>query len=129
MNIKIKTFRKAVSGLVLLTFLVGQIWTPSLAQAQGIPGVNLPLPGAMVGVSPGYFPMAIKGLKVFPDNPFRFDFILDTGNSKLEGQKLLDETSVLIKYFLTALTVPDDDQWVNLSPYESFMTLRSQGRM
>jgi predicted unusual protein kinase regulating ubiquinone biosynthesis (AarF/ABC1/UbiB family) len=111
-------FRKAISGLILLSFLSGQIWTPSMAQAQSIPGLNLPMPGEMVGISPSYVPVAIKGLKVFPDNPFRFDFILDTGNSKFEGQKLKDETNLLIKYFLTALTVPDDDQWVNLSPYE-----------
>ena len=29
------------------------------------------------------------------------------------------ETALLIKYFLTCLTVPQEDLWVNLSPYES----------
>ncbi len=112
------SLRKAVSGFILLTFLTGQVWPPSMAFAQSIPGLNLPVPGAMVGISPSYVPIAIKGLKIFPDNPFRFDFILDTGNSKFEGEKLKAESSLLIKYFLAALTIPDDDQWVNLSPYE-----------
>ncbi|MCB9757061.1 MAG: hypothetical protein H6753_01400 [Candidatus Omnitrophica bacterium] len=117
-KIKKSHFRKTTSLLILLCFLTGQIWTPSLAGAQSVAGLSLPIPGAMVGISPSYVPLAIKGLKVYPDNPFRFDFILDTGNSQLQGQKLQDETSLLIKYFLAALTVPDDDQWVNLSPYE-----------
>ncbi len=117
MNTKHKNlFRKGVSTLILLCFLSGQVFSPSIVSAQSV--LNLPMPGAMVGISPSYVPIAIKGLKVYPDNPFRFDFILDTGNSRLEGQKLQNETNLLIKYFLAALTVPDDDQWVNLSPYE-----------
>ncbi len=117
MNTKHKNlFRKGVSALILLCFLSGQVLSPSAVYAQSV--LALPIPGAMVRVSPSYVPIAIKGLKVYPDNPFRFDFILDTGNSKLQGQELSDEAKLLIKYFLTALTVPDDDQWVNLSPYE-----------
>lgn len=119
MNIKPITkmgFRKSISALILLCFLSGQVFLPSTSYAQSI--LNLPTPGAMVSVSPGYVPLAIKGLKVYPENPFRFDFILDTGNSKLEGEALKAESNLLIKYFLAALTVPDDEQWVNLSPYE-----------
>ena len=29
-----------------------------------------------------------------------------------------EEYTKLIKYFLASLTIPDDHQWVNLSPYE-----------
>lgn len=111
------SFRKTVSAFVLISFLCGQIATPSLSYAQSTV-LNLPMPGAMVGITPSYVPIAIKGLKVFPDNPFRFDFILDTGNSKFADEDLKSESNLLIKYFLAALTVPDDDQWVNLSPYE-----------
>jgi len=28
------------------------------------------------------------------------------------------EYKKLVKYFLASLTIPDEDQWVNLSPYE-----------
>src|SRR6185295_1984955 len=61
-----------------------------------------------------------KGLKVNPDNPFRFEFILDTGDAVGNGRErsLRDESSRLIKYFLASLTIPEKDLWVNLSPYE-----------
>jgi len=48
----------------------------------------------------------------------RFDFIVDTGNSKLENEAFKKESEKLIRYFLATLTVPEKDLWVNLSPYE-----------
>jgi len=107
--------KKLLCILVILAFIANTAQSVPAAYAQEI---FLPPPGAMVGISPSYVPIAIKGLKIYPDNPFRFDFILDTGNSKLQGDRLADESNLLIKYFLAALTVPDNDQWVNLSPYE-----------
>ena len=70
----------------------------------------------MVHLSPEFNPPILKGIKVHPDNPFRFDFILDVG----DGSKppLREESIKLIKYFLASLTIPEKDLWVNLSPYE-----------
>lgn len=79
---------------------------------------NLPVPGTRVGLSAQFQPALLKAVKVHTDNPFQFDFIVDTGDSVLEGQDLKDESSRLIKYFLAALTTPEDDLWVNLSPSE-----------
>lgn len=104
-----------VKIFLLFIFTVNSL-LPSCVYGQTV--LNLPQAGAMVGISPSYVPLAIKGLKVFPEDPFKFDFILDTGNSKFADDKLKTESNLLIKYFLAALTVPDDDQWVNLSPYE-----------
>lgn len=112
-----RKLHKTFSVLALFSFVSGQILPPATA-AQPSSVLNLPMPGAMVGVSPKYVPIAIKGIKIFPDNPFRFDFLLDTGNSNLNEERLNEETKILIKYFLTALTIPDQDQWVNLSPVE-----------
>ncbi|MDO8674989.1 MAG: M28 family peptidase [Candidatus Omnitrophota bacterium] len=87
----------------------------------------MPAPGTRIGLSPAFNPPVLKGLKVHPDNPFRFDFILDQGDSlplvgrAREGDKqeeLKQEANKLIKYFLASLTVPEKDLWVNLSPYE-----------
>ncbi len=90
----------------------------------------LPKPGVMVHVSPPFNPPVLKGLKVHPDNPFQFDFVLDQGDSynslppvgrTREGQnqeQLKIEANKLIKYFLAAITILDKDLWVNLSPYE-----------
>src|SRR5207244_1947201 len=76
----------------------------------------LPQPGVMVNLSPAYEPTLIRGMKVHPENPFKFDFIIDTGDSK--QSQLKQESSTLIKYFLASLTIPEKDLWVNLSPYE-----------
>src|ERR1700722_10166639 len=88
----------------------------------------LPAPGVMVQLSPEFNPPILKGLKVHTDNPFRFDFILDEGDSdksviarSAEGttkQSLKEQSIKLIKYFLASLTIPEQDLWVNLSPYE-----------
>ncbi len=79
---------------------------------------KLPPPGSFMPLSPGFHPVVLKGIKVYPQNPFHFDFIIDTGNSKLKEKELKQESTKLIKYFLASLTVPENEMWVNLSPYE-----------
>src|SRR5476649_1729535 len=101
-----------ISGCFFITSIIGPL---PLAQAQYF---RLPAPGVMVHLSPEFNPPILKGIKVHPDNPFRFDFILDKGDSLLSNEALKDESSKLIKYFLTSLTIPEKDLWVNLSPYE-----------
>lgn len=98
-------------------FLFQCIYRPTPAYAHEL---NLPAPGEMISLSPAYVPVLIKGLKVHPDNPLLFDFILDTGKSGLDvnSQVFKNESQKLIKYFLAALTIKEDDLWVNLSPYE-----------
>ncbi len=82
----------------------------------------LPAPGTMVALSPAFNPPILKGLKVHPDNPFRFDFILDQGDQSSRQsaaqESLKEQSTKLIKYFLASLTIPEKDLWVNLSPYE-----------
>jgi len=78
----------------------------------------LPPPGQMVELSPAYSPVVLKGIKLDPKNPFRFNFFVDRGDSSLSQEKLKQESSKLIKYFLASLTIPEKDLWVNLSPYE-----------
>ncbi|MBZ0166420.1 MAG: GNAT family N-acetyltransferase, partial [Candidatus Omnitrophica bacterium] len=53
-----------------------------------------------------------------PAEPFQLDFIVDTGQSGRNGEALEEEKIRLIKYFMASLTVPEDDLWVNLSPFE-----------
>jgi len=82
------------------------------AYAQGL---ILPQPGTMVQLSPSFNPPLLKGIKVYPNEPLRLDFILDRGD-KAGNPK--EESTKLIKYFLAAITIPEKDLWVNLSPYE-----------
>ncbi|MBF0510876.1 MAG: radical SAM protein [Candidatus Omnitrophica bacterium] len=90
----------------------------SMSMAMSI--ADLPVAGTMVNLSPAFEPVLIKGLKVHSENPFLFDFILDTGNSglKVNRHEFKVESEKLIKYFLASLTIKEDDLWVNLSPYE-----------
>ena len=109
-------FRKSISLIVATTF-VCSLGVP-IPKAQAHSFLGLPEPGTMVSLSPAYEPALIKGLTVHKDDPFLFDFIVDTGNSQLAGDALKNEGDRLIKYFFAALTIPDRDLWVNLSPYE-----------
>src|SRR6202451_2256998 len=103
-----------VLGLIL-AFFTHSCGPMPLSQAQEF---CLPAPGIMLPLSPEFNPPILKGIKVHPDNPFRFDFILDRGDGQLSNDALKDESSKLIKYFLASLTIPEKDLWVNLSPYE-----------
>ena len=91
------------------------IVTPK-AHAQSV--FNLPAPGTMITPSIGYNPPIMAGMTIHPDNPLKFDFIISTGDDDLEGEAFRKESEKLINYFLATLTVPDDEMWVNLSPYE-----------
>ncbi len=108
-------FKKPLILWILFAFVVNT-FGPLPASAQEI---TLPKPGEMVHLSTAVNPPILKGLKVHPDNPFRFDFILDQGEQPdAISTKLKEDSTRLIKYFLASLTIPEVDLWVNLSPYE-----------
>ncbi len=119
-------FLKKTLLLAVLIAFVGQSVLPlglSQAQAQqvGPAGgtlLGLPPPGAMVGLTPAYDPALMIGMTVYPEDPFRFDFMVHPGDDNLKEESLRDESNHLIKYFFAAMTVPEDEMWVNLSPYE-----------
>ncbi|MBF0511487.1 MAG: hypothetical protein HQL13_04065, partial [Candidatus Omnitrophica bacterium] len=109
--------KKVLIFVIVIVFLVNSFGLMSLVQAQYF---LLPEPGRMVHLSPEFNPLILKGIKVHPENPFRFNFILDKGDfveTPLMAS-LQKETIQLVKYFLASLTVPGKDLWVNLSPYE-----------
>jgi len=99
-------------------FLSAQIGLsfPNTVYAQDLS--DLPKPGSRVALSSQYNAPFLKGITMHPENPFRFDFIIDRGHSDIHGMALKPESTKLIKYFLASLTIPEEEQWVNLSPYE-----------
>jgi len=111
--------------MISIVFLANTFGPMPLAQAQEDTRLLaqqreylLPAPGVMVHLSPPFAPPILKGIKVHPDNPFHFEFILDKGDSIQSNDQLKDDSVKLIKYFLASLTIPENDLWVNLSPYE-----------
>lgn len=107
-------WKKIVSGLMAVVFMVGFAGASSYVQNFPL----TPLPGSMVSLSEEATPPLLKGIRVYSDDPFRLDFILDKGHSGNANNSLKSESIRLLKYFLASVTVPEQDLWVNLSPYE-----------
>ncbi|MBF0522969.1 MAG: NAD+ synthase [Candidatus Omnitrophica bacterium] len=107
-----KTCRIILSAL----FLLSSVLPVDYARAQAV--ASMPSATELVTLSVQYAPTIVRGLSVYPDNPLKFDFIIDTGDQNLSGADFKKESEKLIKYFLAALTVPEKELWVNLSPYE-----------
>ncbi len=111
--------RRVVAHVLVVAMVVTTVWPASIVHAvQPATISHLPVPGTMVSVSPGYQPMALTGVRIYPANPLQFDFIIDPGDSQLDDQATQSASERLIKYFLTALTIPKNDVWVNLSPHQ-----------
>jgi len=108
--------KKLIVRIILVAFLFTSIGPFPDVSAQTI--IDLPAPGMMVNKSNAFQPLELKGILVNVKNPLRFDFLVDKGASGLYGKPLKDEIIRSAKYFLTCLAVPENDLWVNLSPYE-----------
>ncbi len=104
--------QRSFACALTLVFMVSDV----SVYAQGV--IQLPPPGTRLALSPVFVPPVLKGVKVYRNDPFRFDFILDKGDAKATDEQVKIDSTRLIKYFLASLTVPEKDLWVNLSPYE-----------
>src|SRR3989338_8518193 len=82
---------KCFSAVISVFLSLSLIFQHAAAYAQYIPGLNLPAPGAMVNPSPAFVPVLIKGLAIDPQNPFQFEFIVDSGNSRLTTDEIKKE--------------------------------------
>ncbi len=90
----------------------------SVPVAHGENTLSLPKAGAMMHLSPAFRPATLMGIKVDPKNALKFDFLIDKGDENASSLEIKNEADRLIRYFMAALTVPEKDVWVNLSPYE-----------
>ncbi|MBF0330348.1 MAG: hypothetical protein HQL17_00285 [Candidatus Omnitrophica bacterium] len=109
--------RKIMSLIILAAFLTNSFVPLSYAQMMA-----LPVPGTAVAMSAAHVPCALRGMRFYPGQPLKVDFIVDPGESGLgagsDDEALRLESGRQIKYFLASLTTPKQDLWVNLSPYE-----------
>lgn len=106
--------RKITNLTFAFTILVSSI-APPAGYAQGVFG--LPTAGAKLNLSKTYHPIVMLGMALHPENPFQLDFIIDTGNENPSTEHLQSESQKFVDYFMTTLTVPENETWVNLSPY------------
>ena len=113
-----KYCKKLLVSIVALFFVYGQMLPFSATAVCAQELFSLPSPGTMINISPAFSPAMVQGITIYPDNPLKFDFIIHPGDDKLAEDAFEQEAQKLINYFLAALTVPEDEMWVNLSPYE-----------
>ena len=103
--------------ILALVLCQGVFIFPPQGNAQIV--MSMPHPGAMVLLSEKYMPAMLAGVQIDPRNSFLFNFILDKGDTLMSVEKKEVEYKKIIKYFLASLTIPNDNLWVNLSPYEA----------
>jgi len=115
-------FKRFIAFFVCFSFILSSF---QYGFAQNFSIDQLPVPGSMISTTAPFVPLTLKGLVIHPENALKFDFLMDTGHSRLKGQALSDEALKIMKYFLTALTIPEEDLWVNLSPYEKGRIIQS----
>ena len=78
---------RAVFSLLLSVSLLATGLYPSRSFAGPVPsGFSR---DNILSLTPSYVPLTVKGLAVHPQDPFQFDFIVDTGKSGLSGRALL----------------------------------------
>lgn len=97
-----------------LLLSLGQAAGP--AQAQNT--VYSVFPNALQQIGAKRSPVLIKGISTRPRSPLELDFIMTPGQGRESVGIPKPDAERLTRYFLAALTVPEQDLWVNLSPYE-----------
>jgi hypothetical protein len=108
----IKKIKKVTALLLIFSYIFTSL--PNIPQASGqVLNVQVVKASSFVP-SP-----VIKGIQVYPDQPFVFDFFMDPGSATVSDPALNDQALKLIKYFMASLTIPEDNLWVNLSPYDA----------
>ena len=107
---------RSIVFLLITSFSLGLI-APQVIYAQNL--FTLPTPGTMLTPTTAYAPANMLGMTINPSDPFQIDFIIDRGQSGLYDQALEEESQKLLQYFYAAMTVPEEEMWVNLSPYEA----------
>jgi hypothetical protein len=84
---------------------------------------KIPEPDLMLLPSKPFIPILMKGIKIYKDDPFNFNTIIDSGNDLSKGLHFDKEVYKLMEYFFTAIATPSDDIFVNLAPDENAILL------
>ncbi len=114
-----KLIQRCIAVYILVPFL-----STTLMPVARAGMVQMPAPGTMVNLTPAFTPAHLMGIVIDPKNALKFDFLIHKGEVPLSDTQKREEYRDLIKYFLASLTIPNDNQWVNLSPYEGQRMIR-----
>ena len=105
---------------IFLVLLIVMFFSTNCAQSVSFAQMPtlMPQAGTMIGLTAPYVPPQLVGVEFDEVNPFHMSFLVNRGDKKLSLDRSNEEYMRFVKYFLSALTIPDENQWVNLSPYE-----------
>jgi len=114
-----KTF-KTISIIILIAFISNVIGEDAARAWSVAEPANIVMPpaGMLLPSSSAYSLPTLKAISINPKDPFKIDFVVDTANQSLSQPEGQEQVNLLIKYFLGFLTIPEEELWVNLSPYE-----------
>lgn len=98
-----------IAFLAIPSLVLGDITGFAFAQAA------TPISTAILGPTPAHYAPTLRGLHIDPATPLSFEFILDNA---IETSSETTIAKTLATHFMTVLTVPQKDLWVNLSPLE-----------
>jgi len=108
---------KLVCLIAAVSLTAGMVLVDVLrVQDQGEAWAGLPAPDQLIDVSKPSLPAVLAGMRIDPERPLAPEFLVDLGDAADVSD---EEAASLIQYFLAALTVPESELWVNLSPYET----------
>ena len=108
---------RTLSAFVLFFFcshiLFENIALLGVAKAEADPSSNFP---HLLSLSTPFSYPTLRGIKTCSSQPFDLDILLDAQDNESVAK---GEAEKLIRYFLSMLTIPEQEVWVNLSPYEN----------
>ncbi len=117
--------KKLNSAMGLIVIAIDEVNGATL-QTKVTPGETqnmgpVPDPNLLLWPTKKYTPLSLKGMGVTIKHPDQFVFMIETGDSgiKIGSQEFIRESKRMMDYFLAALSIKEDDLWVNLSAYES----------
>ena len=111
-------FKRIFSIFLTTTFIMTSLVPVSRANAAELGAIMLPTPGIMVTTSPAFSPVMLKGLHIDPKDPLVFDFLVSKGEAVMDKDRYIKEVERLSRFFLASMTIPENELWVNLSPFE-----------
>jgi hypothetical protein len=89
------------------------------ALLQSLPAGVHPFQGSLAGSS-----FELEGIRFSENAPYHVDaMFIQADPEAVKGFSLRQESSRQMRYFLAALAVPEEDLWVNLSPWEPERTI------
>ena len=111
-SVRHKVILLALAAVFCLSVLLRDFLFISAAEASYH---AVPQPFKLVTLSESFDEPLLKGIRLDPDDPLKLEFII-AGNDRRSVSK--GQIKKIVNYFLAGLSIPEENLWVNLSPYE-----------